>query len=90
MNSLTKNWLSEETRRVAAIVRFMVISGALVAEFTDGAAGHGGEDPQGGRGPAFSYQRIYLPFILRPLDVPLQLPPPSRLILTTEQVIDVV
>lgn len=72
------------------MVRLMLISGARVAELTDGAAGHGGEDPQGGRGPTLSYQRIYLSFILRPLDIPLQLPSPSRLTLGTQQESDIV
>lgn len=56
-------------------------AGAFPAELTDGAAGHGGEDPQGGRGPTFSYQGIRLSFILPPLDLPLQLPSLPRLTL---------
>lgn len=79
-----------ETLRVTAIVRFFGMSRTFMAELTDGAAGHGGEDPQGGRGPTFSYQGICFSVILPKSGIPLQLPSSPRLMSITGQVMDTV
>ena len=81
-NSYVMKQTGWETVRVTAMVRVFVIR-----ELTDGAAGHGGEDPQGGWGPTVTNQGIGLSFLILPSDIPLQLPSSSSLTLTSGQAI---
>lgn len=74
--------------RVKTILTSFVNLRIFSLGLTDCSAGHGGEDPQGGRGPFISYQGICL--ITRPSKIPLALFFLPRLMALTGQGMDAV
>lgn len=58
----------------------------LSAGPTDGATGHGGQDPQGGRGPSFTNERVCLSLIILQLHFPSLLTTSPKLIPRAGQV----
>lgn len=60
------------------------------AGLTNGATRHGGQDLQGGRGPTFTYDGVYVSFTIIPFHVPSPRPVSSKLMSRAGQVGDIV